>query len=196
MPGAGNRPHATMRVTDRSAESERTAVDAEDNEFVPHPRVLRTVDEWRQIGVPHYWLDKRWRNFIIGPYAEIDSFYCDSPHLPADSGVYFLWGAEWDLCYVGMSTNIQYRMSQHVKARRIPFRYVTHIPMPTDIAKIIERVYIEALTPPHNQKYDWSGWKGHDRMVRLVRRLWHKALRGEEPPVLEVSARHFTLSGV
>lgn len=145
-------------------------------EIVPHPRVLRTVAEWRAIGVPDYWLDLVWRRYVVGP-DHGQPYYSDSAALPGESGVYFLWSEDWALLYVGMSNEIRCRIANHVADRRIPFRYVIHIAVDTDLAPYVEKAYIDALQPPYNRKYDISHWDGHARMVRLIERIWRRALR-------------------
>jgi hypothetical protein len=148
--------------------------------IVPHERVARTVAERRRVGVCDYWLDEVWRQYVIGP-SHGDDYYCDSPALPHEAGVYFLWSEDWGLVYIGMTNSIARRSEQHRKEGRLRFRYVSFLPVEYDLAPYIEKVYIDALAPHGNRKFDWSHWPGHARMVRLVERIWRKALRAPTP---------------
>lgn len=124
---------------------------------------------------PHYWLGKRWKDYVHT--AEWLELVERSADVPMSAGVYFLWDADGGLQYVGASCHVQNRVAQHIWARRIPFRYYSVIEADADIAALVEMVYICALRPVYNRTFGPVRWSGHERMARLIRRLWRHNYR-------------------
>lgn len=123
---------------------------------------------------PHYWLAKNWKRYIILSDSQ-DLWEFGNEEAPRVSGVYFLWSGDLRLLYIGQSGDVLHRMNQHAWGRKIRFRYFSMIEMDMDIAPIIELAYICALQPPHNNLFGPVRWDGHNRMARLIKRLWRCA---------------------
>jgi hypothetical protein len=120
------------------------------------------------------WVSEYWRNYIYSP-DHLDLYEFGDNEAPRSAGVYFLWGKEFALLYIGMSDDVLYRLNQHSWAGRIPFAYHSVIEMPIFAAPYIELAYICALRPPHNNKFGPIEWDGHQRAARLIERVWRRA---------------------
>lgn len=74
------------------------------------------------------------------------------------AGIYFLWRGP-QLVYIGRSTNIDVRLSQHASAadclrsgKIIPHNFANAFNAPENEIAKIERAYIAAYLPPFNDK--------------------------------------------
>jgi hypothetical protein len=146
------------------------------------PRSVRLMDGsvdspgWRGAALrSDSWLAARWKRYVRSIDA-LDMWHFGDPDAPMVEGVYFLWSAEFDLLYIGMSVDVPMRLIQHKHARRIPFAYFSVIEVDMASAPDVELAYICALTPPHNKKFGPVRWFGHNRMSRLIARVWRSAL--------------------
>lgn len=67
------------------------------------------------------------------------------------AGVYFLWAGP-QLIYVGQSSYIINRISQHIDAEQIPFDWATYIAVKDDMRRDdVEEMYIRIHVPPFNR---------------------------------------------
>lgn len=92
-------------------------------------------------------------------------------------GVYCLWWRD-GLQYVGLSNHIGVRLLQHWRAGKIRFDHYSYVECRESVLPFVEAAYIFGLEPPCNAKYEQPQWRGHERMARLIERVWRKGLRG------------------
>lgn len=79
------------------------------------------------------------------------------------AGIYFLFADDGELLYIGSSTLISERLKQHRAAGKIRFSHYCAIEMRDipfgcfgeHIMRFIEAAYIDALTPPMNERF-WA----------------------------------------
>lgn len=68
------------------------------------------------------------------------------------SGLYCLWGVDSALVYVGQSTHLQRRLSEHREDARKPFLYATWYPVADWHTRLqLEGILILAALPTHNR---------------------------------------------
>lgn len=157
---------------------------------MPRPNsVPREVDPYVAFGggqrvasEPNPYLAKRWREFVWSSDAMAwNQHGVDSP--AEFAGIYFMWGGDATLLYIGQSLGVVYRMEQHKWRGKIPFAYFSGIPMSDDLdlMPIVEAAYICALRPPFNMRIGPVRWDGNDRMAKTIRRLWQSKLVRDDP---------------
>jgi hypothetical protein len=129
--------------------------------------------------IPKEWFLKNWRRFVYSPRV-LAKCEVSAASERRFQGIYFLWDDE-RLLYVGLAKNVASRISQHVSAGKIPFRYVATFEAPgkhfgTFFLAAVECAYITALRPPYNKHPGVAGVPGGLRMSKAIRRLWHSAM--------------------
>lgn len=91
-------------------------------------------------------------------------------------GVYFLWGPDHGLLYIGSSSCILTRLAQHHWAEQIPFVAFSFIEM-EDYGGLcfiehMESAYIRALTPPLNYLTRGHRFKHVKRIEKAISAAW------------------------
>lgn len=113
------------------------------NELAPWKDTRQTPDRWFR---------DSWRQFVLSPdeilaraVAPADlGDDCD------DGGLYFLIDPDGLIAYVGMSTGIGTRLSNHARRRMPMDRIATLTGIPEIFIKDMEAFYIHCLCPPIN----------------------------------------------
>jgi hypothetical protein len=98
---------------------------------------------------------------------------------PERSGVYFLWGEDDALLYVGASGSIITRMAQHRWAGRIPFVAFSVLDVYINDGfpwhEFVESAYIFALDPPLNTLRRRFQFKGEQAMQDAIAAAWRQS---------------------
>lgn len=115
--------------------------------------------------LPVFQADAQWRDCLKRSYSMVA---VTMHELTQESGVYFLWGADQDLLYVGKATDFSFRIGRHYKDGRIPFRFASTVECSTAIAEHIECGFLYGLTPPFNKKYVTTIWCNYKLMAEEV----------------------------
>ena len=132
---------------------------------------------YSQKPAPHRYMDKAWRRYVK-PLESLTYYTREgllSDETEEMAGVYFLF--KGDLRYVGMSLGIKCRAMQHIWRGRHDFDLVGILSIDhneMDLMPMVEMAYICATLPPGNAKFGPISWAGHERMVRIIRRLWRR----------------------
>lgn len=117
----------------------------------------------------HIWFDSHWRDYVKH-YGDMEPLRAGEA-LPQSCGIYFLWGDDMRLVYVGQSLEINRRLMMHRRYGKRHFA-ASAIEVCPAALHAVECAYIEALDPPLNGKYPTSCWSGHADMVKAIRELW------------------------
>ncbi len=121
---------------------------------------------------PHFWLDRRWRELLIGPDMAVSEYGGHWDDVPDMTGIYFLWAADGSLLYVGMTNTPEQRFKAHWK-RGLRWVEYGFLEMRYELCKPVESAYIYALRPPVNRMYEQPRWSGHDAMVAAILEMWN-----------------------
>jgi hypothetical protein len=72
--------------------------------------------------------------------------------------VYFLYGHDRELLYVGETSDLHRRLVRHRENRQIQFAYFAHLPCDSRSDRIkTEAHYLERYQPPHNKEGTQAG---------------------------------------
>lgn len=121
-------------------------------------------------------LEDLWPRYVISPDQMLRYAGQMAEHGINGAGVYFLWGEENALLYVGTTDDLAARLLAHHRKRRIPYVAYSFLdvdPHPLfNLAEWIEGAYIDALEPPYNSRRGRCDLLGKTLMLERITEAW------------------------
>ena len=121
-------------------------------------------------------LEDLWPRYVIAP----DQMLCYTgrwaEHGINGGGVYFLWGKDNELLYVGTTCDLAARLLAHHRAGKIPYLAYSFLEVEAhplfNLAEWIEGAYIGALEPPYNYRPGRCAFLGKKLMLERINAAW------------------------
>jgi hypothetical protein len=142
-------------------------------ESTPYSSMPNTLNRQRR---PIDELEEMWPRYVI---ASDQMSHCEgrfAEHGLDGRGVYFLWGEQNALLYVGTTYDLQARLVQHDRTGKVPYVGYSFLEVEMhpacDLAEWVEGCYIDALEPPYNRRPGRCGFLGRGKMIEQIRAAW------------------------